>query len=94
MKIAWTKLALNDLDHVWKYIATDNAQAADAVLGSIGKAVHNLLSYEKLGRLGRIKGTRELVIVGTSYIVPYRIKRDRIEILAVIHSSRRWPMDL
>lgn len=94
MKIAWTKLALSDLRHVWEYIATDNAQAADGVLGSIGKAVHSLLSYEKLGRPGRTKGTRELVIVGTPYIVPYRIRRDRIEILAIIHSSRRWPADL
>ncbi|HCU24030.1 MAG TPA: type II toxin-antitoxin system mRNA interferase toxin, RelE/StbE family, partial [Deltaproteobacteria bacterium] len=37
------------------------------------------------------RGTRELIIVGTSYLVPYRVKKDRIEILAVMHGSRRWP---
>ena len=33
-------------------------------------------------RPGRIDGTRELVITGTSYILPYRVRHDAIEILA------------
>lgn len=94
MKIAWTRLALQDLHHAWNYIAADNPQAADGVMERIRKAVESLLSYQNLGRPGRVKGTRELVVVGTPYVVPYRIKQDRIEILAVIHGSRRWPASL
>ncbi len=91
MRIAWTRLAVQDLHHTWKYIAADNPKAADKVVDGIANAVEGLLSYQNLGRPGRVKGTRELVIVGTTYFVPYRIKKDRIEILAVIHGSRRWP---
>ncbi len=44
-----------------------------------------------LGRLGRIDGTRELVMANSPYILPYRIRQDRIEILAVYHGARIWP---
>lgn len=94
MKIFWTRLALQDLDHAWNYIAADKPQAADGVLEMIQKGVETLLSYQNLGRPGRVKGTRELVVVGTPFVVPYRLKKARIEILAVVHGSRRWPDSL
>jgi len=94
LKIAWTQLALKDLNQVWDYIGADQPKAAEGVMESIAKAVESLLSYPNLGRPGRVKGTRELVVVGTPFIVPYRIKKERIEVLAVIHGSRRWPQSL
>lgn len=94
MKTVWTKLALQDLLQVRDYISADHPEAAATILKKIEKAVENLNSYQNLGRLGRVKGTRELVVVGTPFLVPYRIKKDRIEILAVIHSARRWPESL
>ena len=42
-------------------------------------------------RIGRVEGTRELVIPKTPFIVPYRIHGDVIDILAVHHTSQRWP---
>ena len=47
-----------------------------------------------MGRQGRIDGTRELVIHGLPYIIPYRMRHGRVEILAVIHAARRWPTRL
>ena len=44
-----------------------------------------------MGRPGRVPGTRELVIPGTPYIVPYRVQGEAIQILRVYHSARRWP---
>jgi toxin ParE1/3/4 len=43
------------------------------------------------GRPGRWPGTRELIIPGTPYIVPYRVKGPVVEILRVFHGARRWP---
>lgn len=34
-------------------------------------------------------GTRELVMTGTQYILPYRVKDDRIQILAVFYGARK-----
>ncbi len=91
MTIAWTKLALRDLHRVRNYIAADRPRAADDIVERLGRAVESLLSYANLGRRGRVRGTRELVIVGTPYLVPYRVKKKRIEVLAVLHGARRWP---
>ncbi len=93
MRIAWTKLAVRDIQCLRNYVEADNPHAAQILLERIGGAVDQLLSYPNLGRPGRVKGTRELVIVGTPYVIAYRVRKNQIEILAVIHGARRWPGD-
>ena len=44
-----------------------------------------------MGRIGRVYGTRELVVTGTPFILPYRISGQHIQILAVFHGARQWP---
>ncbi len=46
-----------------------------------------------MGRAGRVPGTRELVISGTPYIVPYRVRGGAVEVLRVFHAARRWPTE-
>lgn len=94
MKVRWTKLAVADLDRVYQYIEADNPAAAGRVIDRIKQAVGVLSRHPGAGRAGRIKGTRELVVSGTPFVVPYRFRRDLIQILAVIHASRKWPTDL
>ncbi len=50
-----------------------------------------LEAHPEMGRVGRVEGTRELVISGTPFFAAYRIARRRVEILALIHGARRWP---
>ena len=91
MKIAWTRLALEDLSHAHTYIAAERPSAAFHIAQRIENAIQSLSLYPEIGRPGRVDGTRELIVSGTPFIVPYRIRSKRIEILAVIHGSRRWP---
>jgi toxin ParE1/3/4 len=44
-----------------------------------------------MGRSGRVDATKELVILGTPYLVIYRVKGKRVEILRVLHGSRKYP---
>ena len=44
-----------------------------------------------MGRPGRVPKTRELVVSGTPYLVIYRVKNDRLEVLRVFHGARQWP---
>lgn len=37
------------------------------------------------------RAVRELVVINTRYIVPYRVRGDAVEILRVFHTSRRLP---
>ncbi len=91
VKLRWTRLALEDLNHAYDHVAADNPAAARSVIDRIESAVNALLAHPELGRLGRVEGTRELVISGTPFIVAYRIAKKRIEILALMHGARRWP---
>lgn len=94
MKICWTRLARRDVDTAYEYVAVDGARAADQFIGRIQEAATVLARHPMAGRAGRIPGTRELVIAGTPWIIPYRILRGSIDILAVIHGARKWPDDL
>ncbi len=54
-------------------------------------AVEHLAELPNLGRPGRAWGTRELVVPGTPYVIPYRLRGDRLEVIAVFHGRQRWP---
>lgn len=91
MRIRWLRIALRSLDSEAEYIAEDNPAAAARTVESIMKAVLQLRLYPAIGRPGRVLGTRELVVSGTPYIVPYRVRGETIEILRVFHGARKWP---
>jgi toxin ParE1/3/4 len=79
------------LDNLAEYIARDNQAAAEKTVAAIRLAVENLDRFPSLGRPGRISGTRELVVLGTPYIVPYRVRGDVVQLIRVFHAARKWP---
>ena len=91
MEIRWLEDALADTTEIYRYIAADNPRAASRVLEHIQAAIRSLAELPHRGRPGRWPGTRELIIPGTPYIVPYRLEGEVIEILRVFHGARRWP---
>ena len=82
---------MRNLDDEAAYIANDNADAARLVVQRVLNAVAMLAEQPGLGRPGRIPRTRELVVLKTRYIVPYRVRGEVVEILRVFHTSRRLP---
>jgi len=91
LKIRWLKLAARDLEQIEAYIARENPAAAVGVVLRVVEAVELLAEQPGIGRPGQIEGTRELVINGTPFLVPYRQKDGYVEILRVYHHSRCWP---
>lgn len=94
MRVRWTRRALREQDEAFEWIVGENPVAARDVIDRTHAATRLLSDNPRLGRKGRIAGTRELVISRTPYIVVYRIGRDDVEILAVIHQARDWPARL
>ena len=82
---------LADLEAIGDFIARDNPVAAKQLVVSLVASVDALRDHPNLGRPGRLAETRELVVAGTPYIVPYRVLGDDVEILAVFHGACRWP---
>ena len=91
MKVFWSRRAIRHLTALREYIARDSDQNAALIVGRILKAVDLLQTQPQMGRPGRILGTRELVVPETPYILPYRIRRERLELIAVFHGRRQWP---
>ena len=91
MPIRWTNKALDNLDAAVEYIAADNPTAAKKVAQKIWDSVQLLKTQPGLGRPGRVSGTRELVVSGLPYIVPYLEKNGTIVILRIMHTSIKWP---
>ena len=91
MTLKWGPFALSDREDIFDYIAADSPRAAAKVDDRIEAEVDRLLTAPKIGRPGRIPGTREMVIAHTPYIAAYRVERDTITVLRVLHGVRQWP---
>ncbi|SCB10747.1 type II toxin-antitoxin system RelE/ParE family toxin [Rhizobium multihospitium] len=89
-RVRWTARALGRLDEIGAHIHKDNPDAAARVVLRIVSAVDMLVDFPATGRVGRISGTRELVLGDIPYIIPYRVVHD-VEILTVMHAHQRWP---
>jgi addiction module RelE/StbE family toxin len=89
MTVRWTPTALRDLDALHSFISEDNATAALAVVEALLKGIAALTRNPEMGRTGRVAGSRELVVA--PYVIAYRSRKSVIEILGIIHGSRRWP---
>nr|VFJ63823.1 MAG: addiction module toxin, RelE/StbE family [Candidatus Kentron sp. FM]VFJ64540.1 MAG: addiction module toxin, RelE/StbE family [Candidatus Kentron sp. FM]VFK15147.1 MAG: addiction module toxin, RelE/StbE family [Candidatus Kentron sp. FM] len=87
-----TRQAYRDIDAVHDYIARDNPIAAQGVLDKIEAMIDHLPRNPALGRAGRVMRTRELVVPSVPYIVVYSLEEEFIDILAIIHTARRWPV--
>ncbi len=90
MRVKWLRAARENLDAEAQYIARDNPLAATRMVVSIIDAVERLQTYPASGRPGRVIGTRELVVPGTPYVLPYRVRGHTLEILRIFHAARKW----
>ena len=94
MNAVWSSRAIRHLVAIREYIERDSDGDAALIAGRILEAIEILRTQPEMGRPGRLAGTRELVVSGTPYIVPYRVRRERLELLAVFDGRRQWPRKL
>ena len=91
MRVVWFKRAIWDLKSAKDYIIQSDPQAAQQIVQRIKDKVSLLSEQPGIGRPGRVPNTKELVVDRTPFILPYRVRDNKIEILRVLHTSRRWP---
>ena len=83
MTVVWSPRAIGHLAALRAYIARERPGAAARTATTLLSAVERLTALPNLGRPGRVSGTRELVVPGTRYVIPYRLRGERLEIIAV-----------
>ena len=94
MNIVWAPRAIHQLVQLRAHIARDRPEAASRIAERLLTGAQRLADLPNLGRPGRISGTREFIVPGTPYLIAYRTKADRIEIIGVFHGRQKWPDNL
>lgn len=90
LKLLWTDEAIQDRDDIYDYIEARNPAAALALDEQLAEKARHLLDHPKLGRAGRVAGTRELV-AHRHYLLVYDLEGDWVRVLRVQHTARQWP---
>jgi plasmid stabilization system protein ParE len=89
MRVEWRPEARAELRAILEYIVERNIAAASDLREAIETATTAVPQHPYLYRLGRVLGTREIV-VHPNYLVINRIT-DRVEILSVLHARQEYP---
>ena len=92
MIIVWSARAVRHLARLRAVIGSDRPVAAENVAAAVLSGVARLALHPGLG--SRVPGTRELVVQDTPYVVPYRVRNERLEVIAIFHGRQRWPEKL
>jgi toxin ParE1/3/4 len=93
VKLVWLPRARINLDDAIGFIAQDSPRAALDMLDQTERQSVALAAHPMMGRVGRVEGTRELVIARSPFILIYRVKPEleRVEILRLLHGAQEWP---
>ncbi len=93
MKIIWLPRAISNRDDQLNYVALESPQSALELGDRIEQNVPMLAEFPDMGRSGRERGTRELVISQTLFIVVYRVKKQLqlVEVLRLLHGAQQYP---
>lgn len=89
MKAVWTRAAIPDLTNAREYIAGENPEAAREIALRIVDASERIRQFPEIGRVGRVSGTRELVVAGTQYLIVYRLKKNAVHFVRVLHGRQK-----
>ncbi|MBS0317837.1 MAG: type II toxin-antitoxin system RelE/ParE family toxin [Proteobacteria bacterium] len=90
MIVVWTPEAEQDRADIWDYIAADNSGAAVRIDELFSAAAARLAAHPKMGKPGKISGTRELIPHESCRLV-YEIDETTVWVLALVHTARQWP---
>lgn len=92
MDVLWTAKARADLLAHIRFIAQDDPDAAARMNALLQAKASGLGQYPLMGRNGRVRGTRELLLP-PHYILAYIVREDAVYIVSVLHAARRYPPD-
>lgn len=93
MQILWTDEALTDFEEILTYYYQEvSPRTAAAVEQRIITDIESLPPFpERIRASHRIPGARELVVSKLPYIVLLQIKDDKLIILNIVHTKKKFP---
>ncbi len=89
--VIWLQKALQNLADELTFIHKEDPNVAKRIASLVKSRVDSLENFPEKGRVGRIKGTRELIFTEIPYIMPYKVQGEDILILRFFHTHRKMP---
>jgi addiction module RelE/StbE family toxin len=90
LKLVWTRTAVVERKKIRVTIAQDDPAAALALDALFSEKAGRLVGHSALGWLGRVAGTRELVVRQNDVLV-YDENGDSVRVQRVLHAARQLP---
>lgn len=91
LPIVWAVDAENDLAEIIRFVAEHNPTAAQRLWNVLHDSVLPVADHPYLYKQSeRVPGCREIV-AHPNYIVVYRVEREYIDVLRVLHSRQQYP---
>ena len=90
LQVVWLKAALDEVEEIAEYIARDSPRYATVVVSKLIAAATPLAELPMLGPMvpeWRDEMVRQRIVY--SYRLIYRLRGDRVEIIAVWHGARQ-----
>ena len=90
MRVFWTDAALNQLEAIRDYLAETSPEYARRVVERLVNSSEQVAAFPRSGRMVpeyEIDEVRQ--VIEGSYRIIYLIKENQIEVLAIIHTSRK-----
>ncbi|SRR5690606_10342488 len=91
-KVVWTSQAGEDLENIAEYISRDSEYYASSFVTEIYNSIQTLDEFPERGRVVpelNDNNIRELFV--KEYRIIYKIEKDRIIVLTIIHGKREFP---
>ena len=90
MTIRWSQAASTDFAGQIACIHAERPRAAERVGRLILDQIESLSAHPRRGRIGRLAGTRELVVA--PFVIVYEIDPvGSVTIVRVLHGRQNWP---
>ena len=92
MPVNWTEAALTDLRHIETHIAHDSPQNGRRMVERIFSRTEQLADFPRLGaKVPEYNDESLREVLENPYRIVYRVRENRVDVVAVVHAARRIP---
>ncbi|MBS1904015.1 MAG: type II toxin-antitoxin system RelE/ParE family toxin [Bacteroidetes bacterium] len=89
MRVIWSDLAIRRLEEIRSFIAADAPATAESIVRRLIGSTERLTDFPHAGRVVPEYSAKDIrEIIDPPYRILYRVFRERIEIISVIHSRQ------
>jgi len=86
-RVAYSRRAAAEVEEITASLAELSPSAAERFSQGLARAEQQLADFPNSGALGRLPGTRRLIVA--NYVLSYRRRGDYVEIFSVRNARRR-----